>query len=317
MVDVSGKAVTARRAVARAIVRMRPEILATLLDAGGPKGDALVVARLAGIAGAKHTADLIPLCHPLPLDRVAVELTPDREAGTVEIRSEARVTARTGVEMEALTAASVAALTLYDMAKALQRDIVIERVELLEKEGGRSGAYRAEAAREPTTTDAPPRPASAEAVVITVSTRSAAGEREDTGGPAVIDALRSAGWRVDPSPLVQADDEDRLAASLAELAERGYRLIVTTGGTGLSPTDATPAATRRVIENEVPGMAEQMRAAGMASTPMASLSRGIVGSRGTSLIINLPGSPKGAVESLQAILPVLRHAVSQLVGGDH
>ncbi len=317
MVDVSGKAVTARRAVARAIVRMRPEILATLLDAGGPKGDALVVARLAGIAGAKHTADLIPLCHPLPLDRVAVELTPDREAGTVEIRSEARVTARTGVEMEALTAASVAALTLYDMAKALQRDIVIERVELLEKEGGRSGAYRAEGAREPTTTDAPPRPASAEAVVITVSTRSAAGEREDTGGPAVIDALRSAGWRVDPSPLVQADDEDGLAASLAELAERGYRLIVTTGGTGLSPTDATPAATRRVIENEVPGMAEQMRAAGMASTPMASLSRGIVGSRGTSLIVNLPGSPKGAVESLQAILPVLRHAVSQLAGGDH
>jgi cyclic pyranopterin phosphate synthase len=326
MVDVSGKAVTARRAAARAIVRMRPEILATLLDAGGPKGDALVVARLAGIAGAKHTADLIPLCHPLPLDRVAVELTPDREAGTVEIRSEARVTARTGVEMEALTAASVAALTLYDMAKALQRDIVIERVELLEKEGGRSGAYRAEAAREPrttdapadpTTTDAPPRPASAEAAVITVSTRSAAGEREDTGGPAVIDALRSAGWRVDPSPLVQADDEDRLAASLAELVERGYRLIVTTGGTGLSPTDATPAATRRVIENEVPGMAEQMRAAGMASTPMASLSRGIVGIRGTSLIVNLPGSPKGAVESLQAILPVLRHAVSQLAGGDH
>jgi cyclic pyranopterin phosphate synthase len=262
----------------------------------------------------------------LPLDRVAVELTPDREAGTVEIRSEARVTARTGVEMEALTAASVAALTLYDMAKALQRDIVIERVELLEKQGGRSGAYRAEAAREPTTpdapadpttTDAPPRPASAEAAVITVSTRSAAGEREDTGGPAVIDALRSAGWRVDPSPLVQADDEDRLAASLAELVERGYRLIVTTGGTGLSPTDATPAATRRVIENEVPGMAEQMRAAGMASTPMASLSRGIVGIRGTSLIVNLPGSPKGAVESLQAILPVLRHAVSQLAGGDH
>jgi cyclic pyranopterin phosphate synthase len=228
--------------------------------------------------------------------------------------------------MEALTAASVAALTLYDMAKALQRDIVIERVELLAKEGGRSGAYRAEAAREPTTTDAPTEPTTtdapaepttSEAVVITVSTRSAAGEREDTGGPAVIDALRSAGWRVDPSPLVQADDEDRLAASLAELAERGYRLIVTTGGTGLSPTDATPVATRRVIENEVPGMAEQMRAAGMASTPMASLSRGIVGSRGTSLIVNLPGSPKGAVESLQAILPVLRHAVSQLAGGDH
>ena len=145
MVDVGDKPITARRAVASATVRMRPETLATLLDAGGPKGDALVTARLAGIGGAKRTSDLIPLCHPLPLDRVDVELTPDRDAGTVAIRAEARATARTGVEMEALTAASVAALTVYDMAKALQRDIVIERVELLEKSGGRSGDYRAEA----------------------------------------------------------------------------------------------------------------------------------------------------------------------------
>ena len=141
---------------------------------------------------------------PITRMRLRTEMLADREVGAKMQRDLD--------EMEAMVAASVAALTLYDMAKALQRDIVIERVELLEKEGGRSGAYRAEAAREPrttdapadpTTTDAPPRPASAEAAVITVSTRSAAGEREDTGGPAVIDALRSAGWRVDPSPLVQ------------------------------------------------------------------------------------------------------------------
>ncbi len=147
MVDVGDKPVTARRAAAGATVRMRPEVLATLLDAGGPKGDAFVTARLAGIGAAKHTATLIPLCHPLPLDQVDVELTADRDAGTVAIRAEARVTARTGVEMEALVAASVAALTLVDMAKALQRDIVIERVELLEKSGGRSGDYRSDALR--------------------------------------------------------------------------------------------------------------------------------------------------------------------------
>ena len=141
MVDVGDKPITARRAVARAVVRMRPEVLATLLDAGGPKGDALVTARLAGIGAAKRTSELIPLCHPLPLDVVEVELTPDRATGLVEVRSEVRATARTGVEMEALTAVSVAGLTLYDMAKALQRDIVIERVELLEKSGGRSGDY--------------------------------------------------------------------------------------------------------------------------------------------------------------------------------
>ena len=121
-----------------------PTSSATLLDAGGPKGDAFVTARLAGIGAAKRTRELIPLCHPLPLDRVDVDLEADRDAGTVTIRAEVGATARTGVEMEALTAATVAALTLYDMAKALQRDIVIERVELLEKSGGRSGDYRHE-----------------------------------------------------------------------------------------------------------------------------------------------------------------------------
>ena len=144
MVDVSAKPITDRRAVAEATLRMRPEVLATLLDSAGPKGDALVVARLAGVAAAKRTAELIPLAHPLPLDVVEVEPTADREAGTLTMRAEVRATARTGVEMEALTAAAIAALTIYDMAKALQRDIVIERVRLLEKSGGRSGDFRAE-----------------------------------------------------------------------------------------------------------------------------------------------------------------------------
>ena len=176
MVDVGDKPVTDRRAVAAAMVRMGPEMLGTLLDAGGPKGDAFSVARLAGIGAAKRTSDLIPLCHPLPLDRVDVELVPDREAGTVAIRAEARATARTGVEMEALTAAAVAALTLYDMAKGLGREIVVERVELLEKEGGRTGPWRAGDARGAPEVAA--RPPEHEALVITCSNRSAAGELE-------------------------------------------------------------------------------------------------------------------------------------------
>ena len=307
MVDVGAKPVTARRAVAAATVRMRPDVLAALMDAGGPKGDAFVTARLAGIGAAKRTSDLIPLCHPLPLDLVEVSLVPDAADGTVRITAEARATARTGVEMEALTAATVAALTLYDMAKALQRDIVIERVELLEKSGGRSGDYGAE-----------PLPAAEhEAVVVTCSNRSAAGEREDASGPALIGMLREAGYTVAPNALVVADDEAEIATLLARLADAGHRLILTTGGTGLTPSDMTPAATRRVIEREAPGLAELMRAAGMASTPMAALSRGVVGSRGRTLIANLPGSPAGATESLAALLPVIRHALEQLAGGDH
>ncbi len=308
MVDVGGKAVTARRAVAAATVRMRPDVLAQLLNAGGAKGDALVTARLAGIGAAKRTAELIPLCHPLPLDHVEVELTPDADNGTVLIRAEVRVTARTGVEMEALTAASVAALTLYDMAKALQRDIAIERIELVEKSGGRSGDYARDQAAAP---------AEHEAVVVTCSNRSTAGERADASGPALIAHLRDAGFDTVPEPIVVADDEEAIASLLVRLADAGHRLIITTGGTGLTPTDVTPAATRRAIDREAPGVAEMMRAAGMASTPMAALSRGVVGSRGFTLIANLPGSPKGAGESLEALLPVLRHALAQLAGGDH
>jgi molybdopterin adenylyltransferase len=113
------------------------------------------------------------------------------------------------------------------------------------------------------------------------------------------------------------DDEAQIGALLARLADAGHRLILTSGGTGLTPTDVTPAATRRVIDREAPGLAELMRAAGLASTPMAALSRGVVGTRGRTLIANLPGSPKGAIESFEALLPVLRHALDQLAGGDH
>jgi cyclic pyranopterin phosphate synthase len=308
MVDVGGKAITARRATAEAVVRFRPDVLGALLDAGGPKGDAFVTARLAGIGAAKRTADLIPLCHPLPLDRVDVELLADREAGTVTVRAEARVTARTGVEMEAMVAAAIAALTLYDMAKALQRDIVIEQVRLVAKSGGRSGDFGA------ATT---PEPATHEAAVVTCSNRSAAGEREDTSGPAVVARLQESGFDVAPEALVVPDDEDAIAALLAGLADAGHRLVLTTGGTGLTPTDVTPAATRRVIDREAPGLAELVRSVGVASTPMAALSRAVAGSRGSTLIVNLPGSPKGAIESLDALLPVLRHALEQLAGGDH
>jgi cyclic pyranopterin phosphate synthase len=142
MVDVSAKAVTAREAIARGEVTMRPATLAAIAAGTVPKGDVLATARLAGVMGAKRTADLVPLCHPLPLSHVDVELVPDAAAGCVRIEGRARVEARTGVEMEALTAVTVAALTLYDMCKAIDRDMTIGAVRLVEKRGGRSGTWR-------------------------------------------------------------------------------------------------------------------------------------------------------------------------------
>jgi cyclic pyranopterin phosphate synthase len=137
MVDVSGKAATVRTAVAHAFVKIRPEVLAKLPE--NPKGDPLAVARIAGIMAAKRTAEWIPMCHPLPLSHVGVELAV--EAGGVRIRASATTMGPTGVEMEALTAASAAALTVYDMTKALDKSIEIQDIYLLEKTGGKSGDY--------------------------------------------------------------------------------------------------------------------------------------------------------------------------------
>ena len=142
MVDVSAKPVTARRAVAEAFVALSPETLSLVIDGGGPKGDVLTVAELAGVMGAKRTSELIPLCHPLPLTDLLVQVVPDRAAGGLRIRAEAATTGQTGVEMEALTAASVAALTVYDMVKGVERGVEIRAIRLLSKSGGASGEWQ-------------------------------------------------------------------------------------------------------------------------------------------------------------------------------
>ncbi len=144
MVDVSEKPVTARIAVAEASVRMQPETFDLMQSGGAKKGDVLAVARLAGIMGAKRTADLIPLCHPLPVTKVALELTPDADLPGVRIAATVKTNGQTGVEMEALTAASTAALTVYDMLKAVDRGMEIGGLRVRLKDGGKSGRYEAE-----------------------------------------------------------------------------------------------------------------------------------------------------------------------------
>jgi cyclic pyranopterin phosphate synthase len=142
MVDVSAKAITDRRAVAEGLVVVSPETLSLVIDGRNAKGDVLTVAELAGVMGAKRTSDLIPLCHPLPLTDLLVQVTPDRTAGGLRIRAETATTGKTGVEMEALTAVSVAALTIYDMVKGVERGVEIRDIHLVSKSGGRRGDWR-------------------------------------------------------------------------------------------------------------------------------------------------------------------------------
>jgi cyclic pyranopterin phosphate synthase len=154
MVDVSDKPATARRAVAEAVVALSQETLSLVIDGGGPKGDVLGVAELAGVMAAKRTSELIPLCHPLPLTDLVVAITPDRPGGVLRIRAEAATTGPTGVEMEALTAASVAALTVYDMVKGVERGVEIRSIRLVSKTGGKTGEWT----RPADDPDATPRP---------------------------------------------------------------------------------------------------------------------------------------------------------------
>jgi cyclic pyranopterin monophosphate synthase len=150
MVDVSEKPLTARRAVAEAAVAVSDETMSLVIDGGGPKGDVLSVAELAGVMGGKRTSDLIPLCHPLALTDLVVSVTPDRAGGVLRDRAEAATTGPTGVEMEALTAASVAALTIYDMVKGVERGVEIRSVRLVSKTGGKSGEWTRPASDAPT-----------------------------------------------------------------------------------------------------------------------------------------------------------------------
>lgn len=155
MVDVSDKPLSVRRAVAEATVKMDQDTLTLVIDGQGPKGDVLSVAELAGIMAAKRTAELIPLCHPLPLSEVAVEITPERKSGTLVITASAATTAQTGVEMEAMTAATIAALTVYDMVKSADRFVTVTNVRLLEKSGGKSGHWKRPASGAVSAADAP------------------------------------------------------------------------------------------------------------------------------------------------------------------
>lgn len=315
MVDVTEKQVSIRSAVAAGQVRTTAEVLDLLQRDGLPKGDALGVARLAGIMAAKHTADLIPLCHPIAIHAVTVELTPGDEQ--VEIVATVRTADRTGVEMEALTCVATAGLALIDMIKAVDPAASIEGVRVLRKEGGKTGVWeRATDQTKPSTPAAVPsarREGPPLVHVVVASTRAATGVYADKGGPALAEGLRAFGCEV--AEVVVVADGEPVRHALRDALTRRPDAIITTGGTGISPTDRTPDITRELIDYEVAGISDAIRRSG--DTPLAALSRGVAGVAGRTLIVNLPGSTGGVRDGLTVLTAVLPHAVDQLRGGDH
>ena len=293
MVDVSAKDATARVAVATGTFRTTAQVLELISADGLPKGDAVATARIAGIMAAKRTAELVPLCHPLALTGVSVELTPGPD--TVEITATVRTTGPTGVEMEALTAVAVAGLTLHDMVKAVDPAATMDGVRVVRKAGGKSGEWTPRASgatgevpRASGATGEVPRASGATggcaqgergdggcaqgersdggmytvsvARVIVASNRASAGVYEDATGPLIVAWLRERGIEVG-EPAVVADGEP-VARALLEAIEAEVDLVLTTGGTGISPTDRTPQLTAPLLDYEVPGLADAVRAAG-------------------------------------------------------
>ena len=303
MRDISGKQNTLRRARARAVLQVSKGTIRRLKTQDLPKGDPLPVARVAAIQAAKQTSLLIPYCHPLPID--FVECNFDIGQSSIIVETEVKAIYKTGVEMEALAAASSAVLTLYDMLKPIDESMEITSIRLLEKTGGKSDFAGRVLGK------------GRKAAVLVMSDSISQGKNTDRSGKTLEEGLTRGGFDV-VELKVLADDMSLIERTLTELADkRQVDLIVTTGGTGLGLRDVTPEATGRVIEREAPGFVEALRSSGLQRTPLAMLSRGRAGLRGKTLIINLPGSESAVKEALDVLMPILRHAFGTMEGEGH
>ena len=302
MLDVSEKPRTLRTASARARLHLHVETLARVHAGIIPKGNPLEVAKVAAVQAAKQTSTIIPYCHPLPIDYVRV----DYEFGEdwIDCIVLVKTTYRTGVEMEAMTAASVAVLTLYDMMKMLDADMSIGSVTLEKKKGGKND-FR-------TFFSTP-----LHAAVLVMSDSISSGRKTDTSGRIIVDRLVEEGVEVDEYRIIPDDREEIIRVLRSFADDSRLDLVMTTGGTGFSPRDCTPEAMAEVIDRPAPGISEAARAYGQERTPYSMLSRAQAGLRGETLIVNLPGSRKGVADSLDALFPALLHSFKMIRRGGH
>lgn len=317
MIDVGAKATTRRVAIATGRICVGPKAFPLLRDRTLPKGDALVLAEVAGIQGAKNASLSIPLCHPMTLDHVELATELDAARQAVNVYCTATTSAKTGVEMEAIAGVNAALMTLWDLSKMIEPALLIEGVRLLAKQGGKSGLWLhpegvPEWVREKLAPQVKQPFSGIVASVLVLSDRAASGVYEDKAGP-LARSLLEAGGAVVREVRVLPDDEKLLARTIQEIAGRGdSRLILTSGGTGIAPRDRTPEAILSVADRLLPGVGELLRQYGARFTPFSWSSRSLAATLGKTLIVALPGNPKAVREGLECLEPQLRHLINTL-----
>ncbi|MBT8273799.1 MAG: bifunctional molybdenum cofactor biosynthesis protein MoaC/MoaB, partial [Bacteroidia bacterium] len=293
---------TLRIAIAQSIVKVsQAETIQAIKENRVPKGDVFAMSKAAGLLGVKKTADLLPDCHPMPIEFTGIEFEIDDL--NIIIKCEVKTIYKTGVEVEAMHGASIVALNIYDMLKPIDKGVEIQHIKLLSKKGGKSDFKDHHKKK-------------IKAAVIVCSDTISGGHKEDKAGKAIIKKLKAN--HVELADYIIIPDEIALIQEKAKHYEaEGVQLIIFTGGTGLSARDVTPEALGEIIDRHIPGIEETIRRYGQDRMPYAMLSRSVAGTLNDSLILGLPGSTKGAAESMDAIFPSVLHIFGILKGARH
>lgn len=297
MVDITHKYNTLREAEAQAIVKTSSqETIDCIKNDQVPKGNIFEMAKAAGLLGVKKTPDLLPDCHPLPIESANIDF--EIKGLDILITMTVKTIYKTGVEVEAMHGASVVALTMYDMLKPIDKGVEISTIKLLKKTGGKSSFQ--------------PSVENLTALVVVCSDSVSSGKKEDTSGKMLVSKMKSFGLTT--AYKVIPDEQSQIEA-LANDAQ--HDLIIFTGGTGVGPRDVTPEAIRPLLDTTLHGVEEQMRRYGQDRTPYAMLSRSVAGIKDDTIILALPGSTKGASECVDAVFPHLLHVFQVLKGTQH